>query len=163
LDATGAPAPAIRAIARLAHAMEAEFAARLIEDKRLGDALAFAGSATPTTDLHQVERILRRQIEGVAAETDAAWSFDVAQCAGVFAAECVLHEDDLLAIALPEIEQMMSILREEISSALARTSGVLLMPRSQPHGDRPVVGMIADEVGLAQIVETSTALAERLR
>lgn len=167
LDSIGAASPALRAIAQLAHAMEAEFAARFIEDRRLLDALAFGPSPTssdPKASLRHVERNLRRQIASIAAETQTAWSFDIAQCSGIFAAECALHADDLLAIALPEVEAMMSMLREEISTGLARSSGVLLMPRAQaPANHRPVVGMVMREASLAQVVGASMEIAARTR
>jgi hypothetical protein len=163
LDSFGASTPALRAIARLAGAMEAEFAARLVEDRRLAGAMAFnAQSAAPLVTVHHIERSLRRRIEEVAARADAAWSFAVAECSGVFAAECTLHADDLLAIALPEIEPMMGLLREEISGALARAAGVLLMPRTPPPPNRPVVGVITHPSGLSQVVEMATQLATRL-
>src|SRR6185436_16286895 len=97
--------------------------------------LAFASHGADEdsmASIRHVERNLRRQVESIAAESKLAWSFDIAQCSGIFAAECVLHHYDLLAIALPEVEQMMGILREEIATGLARTAGVLLMPRAQP-------------------------------
>jgi len=166
IDAVGVGLPALRAIATLARAMEAEFAARFIEDRRLTDALAFAVHA-PGDDhkasLRHVERNLRRQVESIAEHDKIAWSFDIAQCSGIFAAECVLHPDDLLAIALPEVEQMMGILREEIVTGLARTSGVLLMPRHQPVGNRPIVGMIMREASLAEVVEAGVDIATRTR
>jgi hypothetical protein len=164
LDPGGATSPALRAIARLAQVMDAEFAARFIDDRRLTAALAFeSDGADQTAGIRHLERTLRHQIEMIAAETNMAWSFDIAQCSGVFAAECALHPDDLLAIALPEIEQMMSMLREEISAGLARASGVLLMPRAQPSANRPIVGMIIREAALAQVVDASVELATRMR
>jgi len=166
LDAIGAGLPALRAIARLTQAMEAEFAARFVDDRRLATALAFASHGAgddPSASIRHVERNLRRQIESIAAEEKLAWSFDIAQCSGIFAAECVLHRDDLLAIALPEVEQMMGILREEIATGLARASGVLLMPRHQPAANRPIVGMVMREASLAQVVDTSIDIAERTR
>ena len=162
LDPLGTTTPALRAIAQLAHALDAELAARLVEDSRLVDALAFnAQSVEDVNNARRVERGLRRQIEGVAG--DMAWSFDVVRCAGVIAVECALHADDLFAIALPEIEHAMSILRDEISNGLARTSGVLLMPRAQPQPNRPIVGLVTDEAGLSQIVESAADLATRFR
>ena len=164
LEPFGAPDPALRAIARLAHAMEAEFAARLVEDRRLAAALAFnAPSVVPQPSAHHIERNLRRRIERIAFESNAAWSFAIAECAGVFAAECELHADDMLAIALPEIEQMMAMLREEISNALARSSGVLLMPRVLPQPNGPIIGVISHAAGLAPVIDISTRLAARLR
>jgi hypothetical protein len=158
--------PALRAIATLAHAMEAELAARFIEDRRLSDALAFAthgAGEDSKASLRHVERNLRRAVESVAAHDKIAWSFDIAQCSGIFAAECALHPDDLLAIALPEVEQMMGILREEIVTGLARTSGVLLMPRHQPAANRPIVGMIMREASLNEVVDAGVDIATRTR
>ena len=166
LDPGGASSPALRAIARLAQVMDAEFAARFIDDRRLTAALAFESSAGDGDDhkaaIRHLERTLRRQIEAIAAEANMAWSFDIAQCSGIFATECALHADDLLAIALPEIEQMMSMLREEISAGLARTSGVLLMPRLQPSANRPIVGMVIRESALPQVVDASVEIATRM-
>lgn len=166
LDPASAPSPALRSIARLARIMEAEFAARLVEDRRLMDALALAapsGSSDTRSALSRIERTLRREIESIADEVKTAWSFDIAQCSGVFAAECTLHPDDLLAITLPEVEQMMSILREEIATGLQRTAGVLLMPRAQVAAHRPVVGMIIREAALTTVVEASVEIAARSR
>src|SRR5262249_54788486 len=106
---------------------------------------------------------LRREIESIAGEMKTAWSFDIAQCSGVFAAECLLHPDDLLAITLPDVEQMMAILREEIATGLARTSGVLLMPRAQFSAGRPIVGMVMREAALATVVDASIEIAARMR
>jgi hypothetical protein len=163
LDSVGAPLPALRAIARLAQVLEAEFAARFVDDRRLVDALAFDARARESGDhatrLRHLERSLRREIEGIAVEAKMTWSFDIAQCAGIFATECALHADDLLAIALPDVEHMMGTLRQEISGGLSRASGVLLMTRTQPTANRPVVGMVIDQAGLPQVVETSAELA----
>ncbi len=167
LDNFGASAPALQAIAQLARAMEAELAARLVEDNRLLAALAF--NAQPSADeasdasARHAERRLRALIESIATQSELAWSFDIVRCAGVMAAECTLHADDLLALALPEIERAMDVLREEISNGLARTSGVLLMPHAQPARNRPVVGMITDEAGLSRTVASCADLSASLR
>lgn len=167
LDAVGAGSPALRAIASLAHIMEAEFAARFVEDRRLIDALAFASPSPDQEDqraaLRFAERTMRRQVERIAVELHAAWSFDIATCSGIFAAECALHQDDLLAITLPDVEQMMSTLRDEISMGLTRAAGVLLMPRIQPPAGRPVVGMVMREASLSHVVDTSIDIAARTR
>ncbi|MBI1213688.1 MAG: hypothetical protein GC190_19690 [Alphaproteobacteria bacterium] len=168
LDPMGASAPALRSIARLAQIMQAELAARFVEDRRLMDAFALAaatpaGADDPKAALRYIERDLRRQIAAIAGEAKAAWTFDITQCSGIFAAECVLHPDDLLAIALPDVEQMMSILREEIVEGLARTSGVLLMPRAQFLPNRPIVGMVMRDVAIAPVVDASIEIAAAMR
>jgi hypothetical protein len=169
LDAFGASTPALHAIAQMASAMEAELAARMVEDSRLFAALAYGAQASAPLD-HQVpdaarhaERRMRRLFEGIVAQTDLAWSFDVVQCAGVIAAECALHADDILALALPEIERAMDVLRDEILNGLARTSGVLLMPHAQPERNRPVVGMITDDAGLSRTVASCAEFSASLR
>jgi hypothetical protein len=167
LDPIDAPSPALRSIARLAQIMDAEFAARLIEDRRMMDALAFAGASPgngdPRAALRHAASNLRRQVAGIAGEMKTAWSFDVTSCSGIFAAECTLHTDDMLAITLPEVERMMGILREEISTGLARTSGVLLMTRAQLSVTRPVVGMIMRQAAVEAVVDASIEIATRLR
>ena len=164
LESFGASTPALRTIARLARAMEAELAARLVKDSRLAAAMAFHDPGTPSElSAHHIERSLRRRIESIAVETNAAWTFGIAECAGVFASECALHADDFLAIALPEIEQMMAVLREEISNALARGAGVLLVPRTQPQQSRALVGVISHASGLSQVIAVSSQLAAHLR
>lgn len=173
LDPARAGQGAIAAVARLAAALNAELAARLVADTRFASALslpAFASSPLPESRrpdsarldaaMRQAERMLRRALTNLAEREHLAWSFEVVHCAGVFARECQLEANDLIAIELPPIESARTELREEVEDALARARGIILFPSTAAPAKGPVV--VAGDPSRF-VVETSEEVARALK
>jgi hypothetical protein len=156
------------AAARLAAALHAELAARLVSDTRVANALAFGQFAQhkhPATSLdallRRAEASLRRTVAALAEQEQAAWSFEVVECVGVLAAGCGIESDDLVAIELSRLEVAVVDLREEVASALANGRGVLLFPATEHPGTGPIV-VIGANPPAASIAEIGKDIAKAL-
>lgn len=153
------------AAVRLAAALHAELAARLVSDTRVADALAFA-SQKPATSLEallkRAEASLRRTIATLAEQERAAWSFEVVECAGILAAGGGVETDDLVAIELSRAGVAMSDLREEVEKALDSARGVLLFPSGEEAAAGPIV-VVAAEQADPRIIGVGEDIAAALR
>jgi len=143
---------------RLAKALHAELAARMISDTRL----AFAGLDVER-ELRRAESSLRRELKGLGARESANWSFEVVHCAGILARECAMEADDIVAIELPRIEFSMAELREEIAATLACARGVVLFPATDQAARGPVVAVVADRKQSKALIDQADGIAEALK
>jgi hypothetical protein len=145
----------LAAAARLAAALHAELAARLVSDTRIESALAFAGairdnhkealSATSVeTIFRRAETTLRQTVSTYAERERAVWSFEVVHCAGALTGS-VLEAEDLVAIELARLETIPSDLRTEVAAALEHARGVILFPAAPYPSKGPVVAIVAGE------------------
>jgi hypothetical protein len=159
----------MHAAVRLAAALHAELAARLVSDTRVANALAFEELAqhkqlaTPLEALlRRAEANLRRAVAALAEQEQADWSFEVVECVGVLAAGCGIESDDLVAIELSRLEVAMADLREEVSSALDSARGVLLFPAADHPSTGPIV-VIGAHPPAPEIVDIGRDIAQALK
>jgi hypothetical protein len=159
----------MHAAARLAAALHAELAARLVSDTRVANALAFdelahhKQQATPLEALlRRAEANLRRAVAALAEQEQAAWSFEVVECTGVLAAGCGIENDDLVAIELSRLEVAMADLRQEVSSALGSAHGVVLFPAADHPSTGPIV-VIGARAPAPEIVDIGREIAQVLK
>lgn len=146
---------------RLAKAFHAELAARMIADTRLASAVAIKGLDLER-QLRRAESSLRRELTGLGERESATWSLEVVHCAGILARECSMESDDLVAIELPRIELSMPDLRDEIESALAHASGVILFPAMTRPTHGPVAALVRDRKRATHLIEQADRIAETL-
>jgi len=165
----------LAAAARLAAALHAELAARLVADTRVESALAFADIRakavassqqirTAATIVRRAEASLRRTVSAFAERERAVWSFEVVHCAGVLTGS-VVNPEDLVAIELSQLETSLSDLRDEVQAALAQARGVLLFPSGNypPKGRVVAIASDTQSNGLVDVSRRiATALGEPL-
>jgi hypothetical protein len=157
------------AAARLASALHAELAARLVADTRIEAALAFAdlsqGARRESQSAHNVETIIRRAeatwrrtVSASAEKQRVVWSFEVVHCAGTLTGTAV-EPEDLVALELARLETNLSGLRHDVADALARTRGVLLFPSSSYPLKGPVIAVASHEAEPKGLVDVSRRIA----
>jgi hypothetical protein len=161
LDAARVDGAALARAMRLAKAFHAELAARMIADTRWATAAAVTGHAQDR-GLRRAEIELRREVAGSGARESANWTFEVVHCAGILGQECGMASEDLVAIELPRIETAMRDLREEITTALSRARGVVLLPAALQSGDGPVVTVVDKREQSKPLIQQSDAIAQAL-
>lgn len=153
---------------RMAHAFDAELAARLVADTRFAAALTLpAGSARPkggeafSVDVlvRRAEATFRRSVSAVAEREQTTWSFAVVECAGVLSECGTIEADDLVALDVSRLEGAGD-LRREVQSALSHARGALLFPSEGPPRLGPVV-VVADD-GRKGLIEQAERIASAL-
>lgn len=160
----------LAAIARLAAALHAELAARMIADTRVQTALAFQALSVKTPSrsvnaggqMRRAEAGWRHAISSLADREKAAWSFDVVHCTGVLTRECAMTCDDIVALELPRLETSLVDLRDEIAEALTHACGVILFP-SETHAANGPVAAIVGDIDKAHLLAVSKDIAAALR